>query len=107
MLDPETVALARFAAGMAHPARIAIVRYLLLEGEACTSDVCGAIPLAASTVCQHLKALRDAGIVSATERGRRVCYRMEKQQVRSFCDAMQVTLGRREAESLSKSNAEP
>ncbi len=101
--DDETLALARFAAAMGHPARIAIVRFLLVEGEVCTGVICDAMPLAASTVCQHLKALREAEILSSREDGRRVCYRLEPGRIRTFCDAMQITLGRRPGGAICES----
>jgi len=90
----KQVALARFAGAMGHPARIAIVGFLLEEGEVCCGEIAGRIPLAASTVSQHLRALRDAGVVADREEGVRVCYRLRTDRINSFCDAMQATLGR-------------
>jgi ArsR family transcriptional regulator len=59
---------------IAHPARVKLVR-LLLERSSC---VCGELvelmPLAQSTVSQHLKILKDAGIVQGEIDGPRVCY---------------------------------
>lgn len=66
--------LARCLKALAHPARLTIVR-LLAEREEC---VCGEIvddlPLAQSTVSQHLKALKEAGLVQGTVEGRSTCY---------------------------------
>lgn len=70
----EDETLARLAHALAHPARVAIVR-LLQERQTC---ICGEIvevlPLAQSTVSQHLKVLRDAGWVQGEVDGPRVCY---------------------------------
>ncbi|MFP4358964.1 MAG: ArsR/SmtB family transcription factor [Puniceicoccaceae bacterium] len=93
----KQVALARFAGAMGHPARIAIVGHLLENGEVCCGGIAARIPLAASTVSQHLRALREAGVVDAREEGVRVCYRLRRDRINSFCDAMQATLGRRAA----------
>lgn len=69
--------LAGLAKALAHPARVAILR-LLVRREAC---VCGEIvdelPLAQSTVSQHLKQLKDAGLVRGEIDGPRVCYCIE------------------------------
>jgi ArsR family transcriptional regulator len=66
--------LARLAKALGHPARVAIVR-LLLRREAC---ICGEIvdelPLAQSTVSQHLKQLKEAGLIRGEVDGPRVCY---------------------------------
>lgn len=90
----DDLALARFAAAMGHPARIAIVRLLLARGEHTCGQITDLIPLAQATVSQHLKALLDAGILSVRECGPRRCYKLEPLKIRSFCDAMQQTLGR-------------
>jgi ArsR family transcriptional regulator len=87
--------LARFAAAMGHPARIAIVRLLLHEGEHTCGQITEQIPLAQATVSQHLKALRDANILSVRECGPCRCYKLEPTQIGNFCDAMQITLGRK------------
>lgn len=73
-LRAEDHQLARLAQALGHPARVAIVR-LLHERESC---VCGEIvevlPLAQSTVSQHLKTLKEAGWVQGEVDGPRVCY---------------------------------
>ena len=66
--------LAAFAKAMSHPARIAILK-VLAERDAC---ICGEIvevlPLAQSTVSQHLKELKNAGLIKGTIEGPRSCY---------------------------------
>lgn len=66
--------LATLAKALGHPARVAIVRHLTTSGEC----VCGAIveklPLAQATVSQHLKVLKDAGLIQGEVDGPRVCY---------------------------------
>lgn len=59
----ETVELARFAKALGHPTRVAILRHL--EKQACcfTGDLVDVFPLAQSTVSQHLKELKDAGLI--------------------------------------------
>ena len=68
------ILLAKFAKALAHPARIAILN-LLLKKKSC---VCGSIvdelPLSQSTVSQHLKELKSAGLIKGNTSGVSVCY---------------------------------
>ena len=59
----ETLELARFAKALGHPTRIAILRHL--ENQACcfTGDLVDVFPLAQSTISQHLKELKNAGLI--------------------------------------------
>ncbi len=75
-------ALARIAKALGHPARVAIVR-LLLRRETCVcGEIVDALPLAQSTVSQHLKALKAAGLIRGDVEGPRVCYCIEPGQIR-------------------------
>jgi ArsR family transcriptional regulator len=67
-------AVAAIAKALGHPARIHIVR-LLLGTESCIGcDVVDEVGLAQSTVSEHLRILKAAGIISARSERRRVCY---------------------------------
>jgi ArsR family transcriptional regulator len=59
---------------LGHPARLAIVRALAERSCCCCADVCRGLPLAQSTVSQHLKVLKEAGIVSFRRDGVRSSY---------------------------------
>jgi len=69
--DHETAALAK---ALAHPARVAIVRLLVARGECICGDIVGELPLAQATVSQHLKVLKQAGLIRGEIDGPRVCY---------------------------------
>jgi len=69
--DRETARLAR---ALGHPARVAILRLLVARGECVCGAIVDELPLAQSTVSQHLKALKDAGLVEGEIDGPRVCY---------------------------------
>lgn len=79
LADEELAALAK---ALGHPARVQILR-ILVRREAC---VCGEIveelPLAQSTVSQHLKVLKDAGLIRGEIDGPRVCYCIEPRALR-------------------------
>jgi len=59
---------------LGHPVRLAIVRALAEQSACCCGDVCSRLPLAQSTVSQHLKVLKDAGLVSFQRDGVRSSY---------------------------------
>lgn len=74
MLYSEDEAIAERLKALAHPVRLAIVRALAERSCCCCSDVCRRLPLAQSTVSQHLKVLKDAGLVSFRRDGVRSAY---------------------------------
>ncbi|HEX8236594.1 MAG TPA: metalloregulator ArsR/SmtB family transcription factor [Abditibacteriaceae bacterium] len=75
---------AQLAQALGHPARIAIIR-LLKERKTC---ICGEIvevlPLAQSTVSQHLKVLKEAGWIQGEVDGPRVCYCLDPDTFKRF-----------------------
>jgi ArsR family transcriptional regulator len=77
--DEELAALCK---AVGHPARVAILR-LLARREACIcGDIVEELPLAQSTVSQHLKVLKEAGLVRGEVDGPRVCYCIEPRALR-------------------------
>jgi len=59
----ETEELAKFAKALGHPTRIKIIKYLSSQSYCHTSELLDFLPLAQSTVSQHLKELKDAGLI--------------------------------------------
>lgn len=72
--DEELAALAK---ALGHPARVQIVRLLLRKSACICGDIVEELPLAQSTVSQHLKVLKEAGLVRGEVDGPRVCYCIE------------------------------
>jgi ArsR family transcriptional regulator, arsenate/arsenite/antimonite-responsive transcriptional repressor len=66
--------LAEFAKALAHPARIAILKVLAQHNECICGEIVNVLPLAQSTVSQHLKELKSAGLIDGTVDGPRSCY---------------------------------
>ncbi|HYH15854.1 MAG TPA: metalloregulator ArsR/SmtB family transcription factor [Flavisolibacter sp.] len=66
--------LAEFAKALSHPARIAILKVLAQKNECICGDIVEVLPLAQSTVSQHLKELKNAGLIEGTVDGPRSCY---------------------------------
>ncbi len=71
------VELATLAKALGHPARVQIVRFLLSRDSCMCGDIVEHLPLAQSTVSQHLKMLKEAGLIRGTIDGPRVCYCVE------------------------------
>ncbi|MCX7618643.1 helix-turn-helix transcriptional regulator [Tepidiforma sp.] len=72
---------------LGNPARVAIVSELARRA-ACVSDLVAALPLAQSTVSQHLKVLKEAGIVRGEVEGPGACYCLDPEVIRwlaKFC----------------------
>lgn len=66
--------LAAFAKALAHPARIAILKILAAQNECICGEIVEVLPLAQSTVSQHLKELKEAGLINGTVDGPKSCY---------------------------------
>jgi ArsR family transcriptional regulator, arsenate/arsenite/antimonite-responsive transcriptional repressor len=66
--------LARLAKAIGHPARVKILRFLLQREECMAGAISDVVPLAQSTVSQHLKVLREAGLIHGEVDGIRICY---------------------------------
>lgn len=72
--DTEENELAEFAKALAHPARIAILKELARRQACICGEIVEVLPLAQSTVSQHLKELKEAGLIKGTVEGVKSCY---------------------------------
>jgi DNA-binding transcriptional ArsR family regulator len=66
--------LAVLAKALGHPARIAIIEYLLKVNTCICGDIVNELPLAQPTVSQHLKELKNAGFIKGNIEGNAICY---------------------------------
>ena len=76
--------LADLAKAIGHPARIQILRLLLDKNTCVAGDIFDKLPLAQSTVSQHLKVLRQAGLIIGCDDGPRVCYCVDPEVLARF-----------------------
>ncbi|MDT8856487.1 metalloregulator ArsR/SmtB family transcription factor [Paracoccaceae bacterium Fryx2] len=74
MILPEDNRVADLAKALGHPARIRILRLLLATPGCIGGDIVGAVGLAQSTVSEHLRILKAAGVIRGEISGPRVCY---------------------------------
>lgn len=72
--DASHQELARFARVISHPARLAILEYLSKTKTCISGDISNNLPLSRSTVSQHLKELRDLGLIHGTIDGLKINY---------------------------------
>ena len=66
--------LATLAKALGHPARIAILDYLLKVDTCICGDIVNELPLAQPTISQHLKELKNAGLIKGSVEGNAICY---------------------------------
>lgn len=88
---------------LAHPARLAIVRLLAKRDECVCGDIVDDLPLAQSTVSQHLKALKEAGLIRGTIEGRTTCYCLDPEAVVALRDDLDAFFDDIDPSSLSPS----
>lgn len=66
--------LAILAKAIGHPARIAIIQHLIKVNSCICGDIVNELPLAQPTVSQHLKELKNAGLIKGNFEGNAICY---------------------------------
>lgn len=92
LFDEKQVRAAEFAKALAHPARIAILEILAKRNTCICGDITEELPLAQSTVSQHLKALKSAGIIKGEIDGVRTCYCLDEDNVAELKSVMESLL---------------
>ena len=76
------VELAELAKALAHPARVQILRMLAQTSSCVCGEIVEELPLAQSTVSQHLKILKECGLIRGEVDGPRICYCIEPRTLR-------------------------
>ena len=66
--------IATIAKALGHPARVAIIEYLMKVDDCIRGDIVNELPLAQPTVSQHLKELKNAGLIKGNIDGNAICY---------------------------------
>jgi ArsR family transcriptional regulator len=66
--------LAILTKALGHPARIAIIQYLIKVESCICGDIVNELPLAQPTISQHLKELKNAGLIKGNFEGNAICY---------------------------------
>jgi ArsR family transcriptional regulator len=85
--DQEIAAVAK---ALSHPARVAILRALAKRGTCVCGEIVEVLPLAQSTVSQHLKDLKESGLVTGEVEGTRSCYCIDWNVLGKAWDALKA-----------------
>ena len=72
--------IAKYAKALAHPARVAILQLLLKKQSCICGDIVDELPLSQSTVSQHLKELKESGLIKGDIDGVKVCYCIDEKE---------------------------
>jgi DNA-binding transcriptional ArsR family regulator len=79
-------AIATLAKALGHPARVAIIEYLIKVNTCICSDIVDELPLAQPTVSQHLKELKNAGLIKGSVEGNAICYCIDEKAIKKLQD---------------------
>lgn len=72
--------LAKYAKALAHPARVAILKLLIQKQSCICGDIVDELPLSQSTISQHLKELKESGLIKGDIEGVKVCYCVDEKE---------------------------
>jgi len=92
--DPADQRLAEQLKALAHPARLAILDLLAARGSCVCGTIVEGLPLAQATVSQHLKVLKEAGLLQGTIDGPRSCYCLDAEASARLRRALDARLAR-------------
>ena len=82
--DSQLQEIARFARVISHPARLAILKYLAETKTCISGDISDSLPLSRTTISQHLKELRDIGLIYGTIDGLKINYCLCNDTIESY-----------------------
>jgi len=101
--DSSVGGIAALAKALGHPARVNIVR-MLIEKQSCIGcDIVDEIGLAQSTISEHLRILKSAGIITGEIERPRVCYSLNREALRLLRDFLTAALTPPDSASSSRS----
>lgn len=83
---------------LGHPARVAIIEYLLKVEDCICGDIVNELPLSQPTVSQHLKELKTAGLIKGSVEGNSICYCIDEKAIiklRDYFDTISTKLEKR------------
>jgi len=88
--DWDTEAFVAICKALSHPIRVQIVDYLKRIDKCFCGDIVELLPLAQSTVSQHLKSLKEAGLIQGEVEGPKTCYCLDKKMLSRFTKMVAV-----------------
>ncbi|MFN3525441.1 MAG: ArsR/SmtB family transcription factor [Paracoccus sp. (in: a-proteobacteria)] len=100
-VSPEADQIAAIAKALAHPARVRIIAFLLSKPGCIGGDIVDQVGLAQSTVSQHLRILKDAGVVTGTIDYPRICYSLDPSALAPIRDLIGAIAARAPADEAT------
>jgi DNA-binding transcriptional ArsR family regulator len=85
--------LAKYGKALAHPARVAILKLLARKNACICGDIVEELPLSQSTVSQHLKELKEAGLIKGEIEGVKICYCIDEAEWKKARQVMDELFG--------------
>lgn len=82
--------LATLTKAIGHPARIAIIQHLIKVNSCICGDIVNELPLSQPTVSQHLKELKNAGLIKGSLEGNTICYCLDEEGFSKIKDFFQI-----------------
>lgn len=82
--------LANIFKALGHPARIAIIEYLLSEDSCICNDLVNQLPLAQPTISQHLKELKQVGVIQGSIEGNTICYCINQDKISEILNFISI-----------------
>lgn len=86
--DIDADDIARMCKALGHPARVRLLKHLAEFGDCYFGSLTDVLPLAASTISQHVTILKEAGLIEGASDEKRVCYCVNKQRLAQLKDAI-------------------
>lgn len=97
LFDLKQNYLAQICKALAHPARIAILEHLLQSETCINNDLVNELGLAQATVSQHLRELKNLGLINGTIEGSRICYCINKDKWSEVSSTLQSLFNQRQS----------
>lgn len=101
VFDKELQELAEFAKVISHPARLAILKYLSETKSCISGDISDQLPLSRTTVSQHLKELRDMGLIHGEIDGLKINYCLCSSSIKEHLEKFDQFFGKIKATEIS------
>jgi len=93
----DTDELAALCKALGHPTRIKILKHLLEEDKCICGRIVEVLPLAQSTVSQHLKILKESGLVQGEVEGPKTCYCVDKDKLAQLFESISTLFNHEES----------
>ena len=84
--------LANVLKALGHPARVAIVEYLIQHKQCICGDIVNKLPLSQATISQHLRELKQVGIIQGNIEGNSICYCLNPQVFEQITQFMGIVI---------------